>query len=466
MEINTFIKTHRLLCLSTLGLALVGYLGYRGVKWLIQKCFRTEKIEEVAKKVFSGNPTQIPKSLINRINQVEIVPGKITSGQGEYIVFRQMPNGEKESLSQESYEQIYSLLIQYSPAAIINRSPEKAAEECEKRYEILKAQLKTVDPHLELTFIPRTLYELIFLRKCIKEDLKTKQVCSYSDPSIQQIDLDFFENDLTQYEAYLKKRKAKQKEKKCWHLCFFTDAGDNHHVGVKNVAYRLNQTILKKLSPTQEGFTYQELVAHTDREIKFLRDYLKSPKEIKGRTGPAINFGNERAEHFMGISSDQDEQMIRDAVKLECSKIAQKAFLLYRGADFDKDFVSCWDNANKPYSISYGSSLFAGNIFDPGATAFYFMRKQKNAYAIPVPFEKLHQSPFYIPPTHTIPQLFGKGEIFHGRTKVWKDHDSKDIGGMNLGGHGNQREHLSSSLSKEDFIAQFQEAKNQAIQLK
>ncbi|QLH35940.1 MAG: hypothetical protein HWD61_07210 [Parachlamydiaceae bacterium] len=92
------------------------------------------------------------------------------------------------------------------------------------------------------------------------------------------------------------------------------------------MAYRLNQTILKKLSPTQEGFTYQELVAHTDREIKFLRDYLKSPKEIKGRTGPAINFGNERAEHFMGISSDQDEQMIRDAVKLECSKIAQKAF--------------------------------------------------------------------------------------------------------------------------------------------
>ncbi|QLH35939.1 MAG: hypothetical protein HWD61_07185 [Parachlamydiaceae bacterium] len=57
-------------------------------------------------------------------------------------MFRQMPNGEKESLSQESYEQIYSLLIQYSPAAIINRSPEKAAEECEKGMKFLKRSLK------------------------------------------------------------------------------------------------------------------------------------------------------------------------------------------------------------------------------------------------------------------------------------------------------------------------------------
>jgi len=41
----------------------------------------------------------------------------------------------------------------------------------------------------------------------------------------------------------------------------------------------------------------------------------------------------------------------------------------------------------------------------------------------------------------------GDGEIFHSRKKAWKDYDLKQIGGMNMGANGHQRDHLKSELN-------------------
>ncbi|QLH35469.1 MAG: hypothetical protein HWD61_04370 [Parachlamydiaceae bacterium] len=168
----------------------------------------------------------------------------------------------------------------------------------------------------------------------------------------------------------------------------------------------------------------------------------------------------------MGIRNEIDAQIIRDAVALECSKIAQHSLFLYRGGDFQKDSISCWGDKDKAYSLSFGSSLFAGCLFDGGATAFHYMRNGKNAYAIPVSFDQLTRSPFFVPTTHTLAQLFGDGEIFHARTKAWKDYDANKLGGMNMGANGHERNHLISNLSKEELYAQFETYKNKAVQLK
>jgi len=184
--------------------------------------------------------------------------------------------------------------------------------------------------------------------------------------------------------------------------------------------------------------------------------------------GPTTNFGFESTKGSikpMGIRNETDAQII-DAIALDCSKIAQHSLFLYRGADLQKDSISCWSDKDTPYSLSYGSSLFAGCLYDGGATAFHYMRNRRNAYAIAVPFDQLNDSPFFIPTTHTVAQLFGDGETFHARTKAWKDFDMEKIGGMNIGANGHMRDHLKSNLSKEALNTQFKTYKNKAFQLK
>ncbi|QLH35467.1 MAG: hypothetical protein HWD61_04360 [Parachlamydiaceae bacterium] len=64
-------------------------------------------------------------SLINRVSDIEKHPDKITMGQGEYIVFHKLPTGEKQPVSTKTFEEVYKVLLQYSPANIIKVSLKK-----------------------------------------------------------------------------------------------------------------------------------------------------------------------------------------------------------------------------------------------------------------------------------------------------------------------------------------------------
>lgn len=108
--------------------------------------------------------------------------------------------------------------------------------------------------------------------------------------------------------------------------------------------------------------------------------------------------------------------------------------------------------------------------YDGGATAFHYMRDQPNGYAIPILFDQLNISAFLVPPLHTVAQLFGEGEFFHARTKVWQGFNSyQELGGvmdtLALRKRKN-REYLMSDLNKEALTTLFQKYKSRAIQLK
>lgn len=509
--------------IDSCAISLVGFMGFHAMRWIINKCKKTKKVEQVAQKKIQLPPpkieeqkkrvehaaskgivyapsldtieeeeeesdTDIPQSPLpsaklnvdipqppiptKRLDPLDITPGKVTMGQGEYIAFHQLPSGEKRQLSPEMFEQVYKILVQ-RPSSRSNeskRESKKSSPEYANHYEWIKANLKKLDPTLEAVFNPRTLYELFFIRQCIQEDLKHKKICPYVNPYPSYEDCD---HDLDQYHLHHKNRDAVQKKKKCWHLAHFTDAGNNEHVGVKTVAYRLNKLFMKTLNPSSDGFTHQELAPFVEKEINFLKllynnDKVGALSSIR-RPGPTTNFNTEsRRDQIkpMGIRHETDAQIIRDAIALDCSKIAQQAFFLYRGGDFQKDSISYREDQNTPYSLSYGSSLFAGCIYDGGATAFHYMRNGKNAYAIPVPFDQVNDSPFFVPTTHTVAQLFGRREFFHARTKAWQGFDIEKIKGIHFGVRGHEGDHLKSHLSKEELTAQFQAYKSNAFQLK
>jgi len=472
------------LCLCTIGLAIIGYLGYRAVRHLIICCQKTEKTNQIAQKNIQQRfASQTPEPIVSRVSKLDIDPGKITMGHGEYIVFHKLSNGKNEPLSVETFDKVYDVLLRYSPPSLVNSDSEKGMERCANRYTLIKNKIKKIDSTLEAIFIPRTLYELVFIRKCIQEDLKNKRICPDLDPYKHRPSLSDFNNE-AEREAFCEQQLAARIKRKCWHMCHFTDEGDNRHAGVKNVAYRLNQVMLKAFKPQNEGFSKQELSIFAEKEIQFLKTHYQNGRAImekmkKGErvdfvgsistSNPTTNFGFESERGStkpMGVRGERDAQIIRNAIALECSAVAKHSVFLYRGADFEKEAVSHRADKDTPYSLSYGASLFAGCVYDGDATAFYYMRKSKNAYAIPVSFRELNNSAFFIPKTHAVAQIFGHGEIFHARTKAWKDFDVKKMGGINYGINKNVRQHLRSNLSQEELCAQFEAHKKKAFQLK
>ena len=432
-----------------------------------------------------GNSSpQCVKSELKCISDIEISPNKITVGQGEYAVF----HTPAKDLDRGIFDQVYKIINQYSPSALINSFPEEANQYCLNRYELIKAKVQEIDTSLEIIFVPRTLYELIFIRKCIKEDVKHKGVCPRLSTSLHSIRSKLSTDNPDAYQKFLEQDNLEKAHRKCWHLSYFVDAGDNDAAGVKDVAYRLNQLIVKMFSRSSKdythGFTCSQFIEYAEREIEFLKaHYRKGCEEMeklqKGEKihsigncntpGPTTNFGYESSRGSirpMGIRNDTDAQIIKAAISLDCSEIARHSFILYRGAIFERDLPYYGIHEVTPYSLSYGTSLFAGCVYDGGATAFHYMRKNLDAYVILISFAQSRGSPLYIPPNNTITQLFGEGEIFHGRTKAWKDFDVKKIRGLAPGPGSNHRDHLTSNLTKDELIAKFQHYKNQAIQLK
>ncbi len=473
MEILTFVKNNITLCLATLGLALVGYLGYRAVLWILAKVGVIKKIDDVAQKIIHT------LSIINPINTVKISPNKVTIGHGEYVVFHQ---DSKQIISKEKFETAFAILLHYSPAAIVKRA---AYDECANRYELMKAKIKELDPNLEVAFVPKSLYELFFIKKCIKEDLKHKSICPYLCPIEQTITPKFFANEGGDevFANFLATKKEVQLKRKCWHLGYYVHEQNVPDTATKELAFRLNQVIVKALLPSKEGFTHQELASCTEKEFSFFKDYYNTCTKDIARNGnesklisscttpgPTTNFGyesNRGSIKAMCIRNDADAQIIRNALALECSEIAQRSFLLYRGSDFQTDSNLCRSNKDKPYSISYGTSLFAGCVYDGGATAYYYMRQaMKDAYVLSIPYDRLQTSPFYIPQAHTITQLLSDGESFHARTTSWKDFDITQLRGIQGGANYKQVDHLQSQLTQEEHTLQFQAYKNLAIQLK
>lgn len=443
------------LSIFAIGVALAGYTAL------------SKKVDHVAKKS------------INTVDKLEISESKITAGQGEYIVFHLLEDGERRQVSKETFEKVYEALTYYAPTSIIKRRSPKAEEECSKRYQLTRKKVQQIDPSLEIAFVPRTLYDLIFIRKCIEEDVKHNNICPYSHYQRHKMKPEFFE-DQQHYEAFLVKKSVIQEVRRCWHLCYFEHVEDHTHPHLSKIAYLLNRAAVKTLSPSIKGFTHEQLSYHAEKEIEFLKaHYIKGLGEMQKKKNqekslftcdPGVNLKLTLTYNFgfngvqsLAITNDANAQIVRNALTLECSEMALKKLFIYRGADLEKDLP--FSIADNPYSLSYGSSLFAGCVYDPGATAFNYMRYKENAYAIPIPFEQLEESPFFVP-TPGVGQNYGNGEAFHARTKSWKDADLENIQGMCGVAGGHEREHLKSNLSRTQLIAQFNRFKQQSIQLK
>jgi hypothetical protein len=407
-----------------------------------------------------------PAALTSPPATAESSAEKVRLGQGEYVVFH--AGMQPRSPARETFEKAYHHLIENDPKVIASGTEDSdlVQQRCRDRYTTIQRSVQKIAPDLNVAFIPRTLYELIFIRKYIEQDLASKEACTYVSNGVMPGGACFGKPE---------KHLAERVGGICWHLPCFLNMGDNQHFAVIELAYRLNTWIVNTYMPTPGGFTIQDLQSLTAQQIGFLQNLYQNEdtaREITKKqinSGPTNHFSTDARSCSMKIASDKDVQVITDALNLDCSVITKRACIIYRGALYSQD--SIMTERGEPYSLSYGTGIFAGCVYDPEATPYTYMKRELSAYALVVPFDQLLQSPFFVPPTHTIAQLLGGGELFHGRTKIWRDWRSDEIEGIGKLYDPKTGEeipldlppYLRSNLPKDKLNAVFRHFKRNAI---
>ncbi len=331
----------------------------------------------------------------------------IIVGHGEYVVYHRTESGEKIAPTLETFEKVYPLLVKFNRPDIADR------------YKTLRGKIQAVDPSLDITFLPRTYVDLHLVKKCLKEDLVQNDFCSNECVGAHD-----------------------PKKKDCWHIAFSSDRGNPEGEPVRTLAYKLNASLVNKLSkylPKDVVFTPQSMAQLSSRQIKFFTqfhdqfDYAgltkqgKFSSESKAAQPVLFKFCNPRfikpgTKKWSMAITDKNAHIIKDAVTLECSPLAENNHLIYRGSNFVWDSIYDRSSPDSPYSFSYGTSLFAGAIFDGAGTSFYWGNQLQDFYALAIPPRVLGSSasPFVIPSSTAVTQVSASGEVFHARGKVWK----------------------------------------------
>ncbi len=329
----------------------------------------------------------------------------ISAGNGEYVVYHKQSTGQMVAPSRQTFERAYAVLNHFNSPNI------------DDRYAVIRGKIKEIDPTLEITFIPRTYYELHFLKKGIKEDLARNDFCP---------------NEGTRPDPY-----AHSHADNCWHLAYFDREEDNNAPAVKTMAFMMNQSLFKKLSKRpleQDQLRYQTICELTNKQTQFFQRFHQTfDLSAQNRNGKFLSgfFSREGTPIHkfsygsLQIRNEKDAEIVRNAVALECHSIAEKAHLLYRGTDFPTDLPYSPDNPNKPYSFSFGSGLFAGTLFAQGTTPYNYIRDSKDGYVMAVPAKEMPHAPFAIPDKHPICHLSANdGVVFHPRSKVWATNET------------------------------------------
>jgi|GEM_PF-6819028 len=120
-------------------------------------------------------------------------------------------------------------------------------------------------------------------------------------------------------------------------------------------------------------------------------------------------------------------KLIKDVIATEYKALASNKFLLYRGTKTVDHSVPKFHLKELKQghvvtrSLSFGSSLHGGIVFDPTACALYYMSNYIG-YALMIDKKDymlgLLGNMFFIPPLISLLDLIGYGEYFHARTKI------------------------------------------------
>jgi hypothetical protein len=326
---------------------------------------------------------------------------QISEGYGEYLVYN-----NQEVITKETYSRIFKVFDKYL------YNPEIEFESISK---IISKKVKKIDENIETVFIPRTLYDLLFVAASLKEEEKHICMMQMKPPS--------------------------QNHPICYHTIDPSDEKpvSNNDPELVDLSYRFNQFCINAIQLQEPVLSGEKIKLLTEKYIGVLQKHREKyqwnpPKGPCDSCGIAINFGSDLSlragrtvAYAMAIQDYSDVEILQRAVALECSQIAKNAFILYRAGNKKND-----DNLTIKHhqSFSYGSSLLAGCSRDGTATVLhYILDQRREGYAMVIPFKDWIDAPF-VGPSYSpfaLVQLLAQGEFFHPRSMISCQKTPKEV---------------------------------------
>ncbi len=360
----------------------------------------------------------------------------IVDGYGDFILFRTV-NGKRENIDLDTYQVALEIFKECHPANLDTNIADRRAH--------IVRSLSDYD--VEVCFVPRTLYELTYVKELLSRDCQDYA----NDPSYYK---NFNEDELSNAAAKID-------------FCFVDGVWNGSYLtgtsnaGIKltneqfdewtkdrilHIGHRVNEVfceLLDREGIEGEVLTYgqiKELVAKQSEAI------LKSPLES----------------YTYHVRSNIQNGVFSNAIALECSVDSIGKVILVRGGNLKADPVCL---KGECVSLSFGTSFLAGVVNDRGATVSAYM--DRTGYALVLDYKETSQL-FYVPMLSTIASLLGKGEFFHARSNAWIMDEDRKVLGMAGASVRLMKDipQLKSNLQQADFIRSFNEVRQKAVLLK
>lgn len=304
----------------------------------------------------------------------------------------------------------------------------------------LRAQIKKINPHFDLSFIPTTAYELLTLESFAsalrknEEELdplisSIKTLSEFARLSSAKGDLELFLQTYV-YENYVPEIIEKYFETNNLILEKYYKTEDLQEAALIKLIEELSSIVL---SPESRNPLWEltRITRHSGllpgdflKEIKIpLRNALLFEYEAHQKNKALLLRGTRAYNNPIYEKRHYTLNEIRAVVPYERQGFIDSTLSQTLERTDDNGFTV----KTKPYSDSYGNSLFAG-YRDTGATGAnaigYIMKERTVGYALLIDKinylhpESIERKLFFIPPLSTMVGLLSEGELFHARSRV------------------------------------------------
>lgn len=323
---------------------------------------------------------------------------------GETLFYKQ----SGASITPEEHEVLYPILLETQfPTSLAFGSY------VDNEQAVMNQRIKAKLPGsgIEATFIPTTLYEL-FALNYVKDNFD-----NFEKVGRNQYGRDVFY--VIVHEGYKPKLSSEIAES-ITPLKLFKDFHDfktiNTDPRIKKLHLAVNNYILENLKknglPIPTKLQDSLSILNT---IDFWKPF--------GGVGDVLKIAH-------GGKSLLDKDDMKRAIEVEYKALHENKFPIYRGANVldDESIQRISEGAQQSQlnrSISYGTTLLGGVLFDPYATAYYYMSPMTErpvGYAVLIDKKQYAQGPlnnmFAIPTFISLVDLIAFGEFFHTRTKT------------------------------------------------
>lgn len=351
---------------------------------------------------------------LNYLRIIDAIPSNVSDGEE----LKKYLGAEKnlEKVKDALLHRIKKLEKESNYTKFIALTSDEQKKLIQHEQDFLTEKIKKIDSSLRLSFIPTTLYELLFFKFYITglQNLswKTKYSFVLEDNTLINFDELSFAGNLA------------------------ASSARNTSKLMCELQHDINTRIIHFFDDT-----YNKIQCKPDDVKNLMPSLLKSLKIISDKAYE--NISSIIVGYFSRIEDSKD--ILSKTIEAEFEANSKHCFAVYRGTKGFEDTLDKIIGAGKHGSflggISYGNSLFGGIFMDPKACAYSYILESELGYVLLIPKEtyrtiakstnqmslfKTDETTgisYYIPPLSMLCGMLSGGEYFHPRLKAFNQKD-------------------------------------------